>query len=164
MKELEKIFGDVGIELIVSGVTLFFAFVWTKGIYPIIENLLYDGVRINGNWSVLQINPSALGIDLAINRDVIIKLKQKANKLKGEATSTHTKADLTKNILSYTVSGEIKDRFVTLFFKNVDKNKIAHSAFLIEVVADDKMKGFRVFYGKLNQEIDSIACTLIKAN
>lgn len=157
--------GDISIELIGSGLTLIIALFWQKGIIPFFENLVYRGIRIEGNWFLKQNNITADGSNLSTNRETVLELKQKATKLTGTAASVSTNNDNSKDFIYYTVEGEVKDRFVTLYLKCRKKNRIAYSAFLLEIVSDGYcMKGYRTFYGLRRQKINATSCTLIKAS
>jgi len=156
--------GDISIELIGSGLTLIIAVLWQRGIIPFFENLIYKGIRVEGNWTISQSNVTADGSGISIERTTVIEIKQKANKLSGTATSIQTKENNTKDCIFYTVEGEVKDRFVTLFLKCRKKNRMAYSIFLLEIVSDGSiMKGYRTFYGLKREKINSIYCDLLRS-
>lgn len=156
---------DISIELIGSGLTLIIALFWQRGIIPFFENLVYRGIRIEGNWSLSQNNSTADGSNLKTSRETVLELKQKATRLTGTATSVLTNSDNSKDFIYYNVEGEVKDRFVTLYLKCRKKNRIAYSTFLLEIVSDGYcMKGYRTFYGLKRQKINATNCVLTKAN
>ena len=63
----------------------------------------------------------------------------------------------------YKVNGKIRDRFVWLELVNKNKNTIAYSYFLVEVVGDGtKMLGYRSFYALRKGEINAVECIMSK--
>ena len=159
MKEIS----DVGIELIGSGVTLIIAFLWQKGVVPFFENILYKGIRIDGKWTIDQVSLTADAINLSTCRNVVLFVKQKATKIYGTATSTYSDGSDIKDCIFYDLSGEVKDRFVTVFLKCSEKNRMAYSTLLLEIVSDGSiMYGYRNFYGLKRQKIDATSCKLRK--
>lgn len=157
---------DISIELIGSGLTLIIALFWQKGIVPFFENLVYRGIRIDGNWALSQqMDSTADGTSLGTSRETVLEITQKATKLSGTATSILTNSDSSKDFIYYTIQGEVKDRFVTLILKCRKMNRIAYSTFLLEIVSDGYiMKGYRSFYGLKRQKINATNCTLIKGH
>jgi hypothetical protein len=154
---------EIAIALISSLLAFVIAFIWQKGLIPFFENIVYKGIRIDGNWTVEQPNNTADGTTLSVSRKMSIELVQKASRLSGHATSFYDRNDGTRDTIFYSIEGEVKDRFVTLFLKCRKKNRMAYSTFLLEVVSDGHlMKGFRNFYGLKEQKINSVSCTLRK--
>lgn len=157
---------DISIELIGSGLTLIVALFWQKGIVPFFENLVYRGIRIDGNWTLQQqMKSTADGTTIGTKRDTVLEITQKATKISGTATSILKSDDSTQDFIYYTINGEVKDRFVTLILKCRKKDRIAYSTFLLEVVSDGyKMVGYRTFYGLKRQKINATSCVLNKGS
>ena len=147
---------DVVVSLIAAGIIFVLGFLWSNAILPFIHNLLYTGIRIDGTWTIDEKPKANSGQRLSVERNTVVVIEQKANKLSGTATSTD-KSNI-QPALKYKVTGEIKDRIVEVSFRSQDSSTIAHSSFLMEVKKDGKkMDGSRNFYSRLSEgrRIDS---------
>ncbi len=160
---LETIY-NLTIEITGSFIAFILAFFWYKSIIPEFEKIVYKGVKIGGEWKFIQAEKFADGTKPDVVREIIINIKQKAHRLEGNAKSIKTNEhnEIT-DVLTYDISGEISDRFVTLNFKSNDQIRVAYSNCLLEVVSmGHVMKGYRNFYGFKKEKICSVYCELIR--
>jgi len=121
---------------------------------PPLRNYFYNGKEIYGDWK-FENDDNYLA---TVEWQSIVKLKQKANIITGSAESINTNNELT----NYAINGHIDGQFISLIFKNKDKDTIHHSTFLIEIIGKTQLKGHRIYYGDMNKEIRSTGCTWTK--
>lgn len=135
--------------------THLFVYVWL----PSYRNFIYRGYRVDGSWVVSE---ASLAADDAPNSHQWVmsaSLSQRAHHIVGSATATRMVQEQAAEVNTFTVSGEITDRFVALTFHNNDVSTIAYSVFLLEVEGDGStMKGYRSFYGRRKLTVRAIEC------
>jgi hypothetical protein len=125
---------------------------------PLYLDWIYQGMRIDGNWALEHLGTAADGRGLAA-ATMSATLKQKAHSIGGIATAVLKNEDEADDVVTYKVTGEIRDRFVTLYLRATDKSRIAHSSFLLEIVGDGGcMEGCRAFYGLKQRSVRAIEC------
>lgn len=126
---------------------------------PAYRDYVYRGVRVDGDWVVRNIGTPSDGRSLTDSWQLSVRLTQKAYRLSGAATALRAAPDRegAVDILHYNVEGTVQDRFVIVQMRTLDRNRIAHSAFHLEIVGDgNMMRGHRTFYGLIMNQIRSI--------
>jgi len=132
--------------------------VFEKVVIPWYQAIIYRGVDINGEWQMER--PGS-------NQTAIFNLEQSAHKIKGIATfvTKESKSEGLDEVRTFTVDGQISERFVTLVLKHKDKQRLGISAYLLEIVGDGrKMKGYISGYNIGTSKIISSACELARKN
>ncbi|MBS4149291.1 hypothetical protein D7U70_05160 [Pseudomonas balearica] len=92
-------------------------------------------------------------------QEITFDLKQSANVIAGTA-QFHTKSrkpnSSYEDIRTFSIEGRIEDRFVSLFLKHTDRQRLGINNYLLEVVGDGRhLKGVFCFYGLNNHTITS---------
>jgi hypothetical protein len=148
----------VGIGVLAGVIVNACTWVFHRQLLPAYQDWKYEGMRIDGQWVLQHIGKAADGRNLE-STTMSASLIQKAHSIQGSATAIlDGKADA-REIVVYKVTGEIRDRFVTLYLRAADRRRIAHSSFLLEVVGDGgRMEGTRAFYGLKQQAVRAIEC------
>ena len=146
----------VGTGVLANFATYLFVNVWL----PKYRDIVYHGMRIDGDWVISQDDTPVDGTVLSTKWALSAKLDQKAYALTGHATANHVANGESIDAINYDVSGYIYDRFVVLTFRNNSRIRIAHSVFLVEVRGDGtRMTGYRTFYGLFKETIRVVECT-----
>ncbi len=146
----------VGTGVLANFATYLFRDVWL----PKYRDLVYQGIRIDGDWVMTQDDTPSDGTPLSTKWALSSKLEQKAYILSGHATANRVENGESVDAINYDISGYIYDRFVVLTFKNTSRARIAHSVFLVEVRGDGtRMTGYRTFYGLYKETIRVVECT-----
>jgi len=154
---------DLSVDILASIIIFFVGFLWKDFISTWIGDFVYRGIKIDGVWKATQSEKTARGYELTYPSIYTFDLKQKADIIYGSA-----KAEFgidKREIVCYKVSGNIKDRFVTLSLVLNEKKRISHSNFLLEVVGNgERMDGFMNFYALRSYEINAIQICCYKLN
>jgi hypothetical protein len=132
--------------------------IFEKVVIPWYQAIIYRGVEINGEWHMERSGS---------NQTAIFNLEQSAHKIKGIATfvTKESTPDDLHEIRTFTVDGQISERFVTLVLKHKDKQRLGISAYLLEIVGDGrKMQGYISGYSIASSKIISSACELVRKN
>ena len=99
-------------------------------VMPWYRSVKYTGIDVSSVWETKQDFESSLEYSL-------LNLSQRADKLNGLWTISITKNGSDENeIKTFTVEGEIEDRFALLTSKNTDKRQIGIGTMLIEAVGN----------------------------
>src|SRR5690242_16786291 len=145
-------------------ITNMFVTVWL----PYYRNLVYRGVRIDGDWNIKHAGKPADGGPLADLWRLSATLEQKAYRIEGSAVAQRfDEKDPKKTIdtIHYQVEGSIFDRFVFIFMRSKDNHRIAHSSFHLEVVRDGhQMNGYRTFYGLVKSEVRAVGSVWLRTS
>lgn len=127
--------------------------IFRKIVRPWYESLIYDGIKIEGTWHIEFTDPTH-------NRNVTFELNQKANTLTG--ISTHVLKDEKKSgdkIRTYQLSGRIRNRFIDLSGRSIDRTRVGVLTMLFEIIGDgQKMHGYITGYSTLDSELKSLYC------
>lgn len=151
-----SIVAGVGTGVLANFATYLFVNVWL----PKYRDIVYHGMRIDGDWVIAQNDTPEDGAVLSTKWALSIRLEQRAYTLSGNATANHVANGESIDAINYDVSGYIYDRFVVLTFRSNSRNRIAHSVFLVEVRGDGThMTGYRTFYGLFKETIRVVECT-----
>ena len=146
----------VGTGVIANMVTSLFLNVWL----PAYRNYVYQGLRVGGDWTIIQHDTPVDGEPLSTIWVLSATLRQKSYVVSGVATATRVEGNRSADVINYEINGYIYDRLVGLTFKSSDRSKIAYSAFLLEAKGDGtQMVGYRSFYGLRKGAIRSVECT-----
>ncbi|MEY2509698.1 MAG: hypothetical protein QOE26_461 [Verrucomicrobiota bacterium] len=139
---------------VVNGCTWLFR----EHLLPAYSDWKYQGMRIDGNWALEHLGTAADGRGLAA-ASMSATFNQKAHSIRGIATAILEGGGDSANVVTYKVTGEIRDRFVTLYLRATDRGRIAHSSFLLEIVGNGGcMEGCRTFYGLKQRSMRAIEC------
>lgn len=145
--------------IITSMVLFLLARFFHDSIVPWIRSVRYKGIDISGTWHCLP---------KEMNQEFQLEITQKAQKLSGVATFITKQSESSlnpkyktgyqfENIRSFSISGEISDRFILLNLKNVDRKRLGITAFVLEVCGDGrKLQGAFSYY---RPALDSISCS-----
>lgn len=154
------LFFSILIGVFGNAATYLIAFFLTKTVFPKYTDHVYKGMRVNGNWVIIQDIAPTDGEPLSSKWLLSATLEQKANELSGSAQATRNHTGESTDVLSYKLTGYIYDRLVNISIRTTDQAKIAYSNFLLEVSGDgSEMIGYRSFYGLKKGKIRSIQCT-----
>ena len=137
-------------------ISSFFINVWL----PAYRNYVYQGIRVDGDWIHSHVSIPIDNQDFSDVWSLTITLKQKAYNIEGAATSReYSKSGNIIDLINYDIEGSIYDRFLFIYMRPKNKDRIAHSSFHLEVVGDgNKMIGYRSFYGLEMNSIRAIKC------
>ncbi len=109
---------------------------------PWLKKLLYHGIDLSGRWYCS---------DYRMAQEVTIDLSQSANKITGTATfisKNRPSSHQFEDIRSFSVSGNVKDRFINLTLNNIDSKRLGITNYLLEAVGDGRcLEGVLSFYG-----------------
>lgn len=145
----------VGTGVLANFATYLFVNVWL----PKYRDIVYQGIRIDGDWVIVQNDTPVDGIVLSSKWALSARLEQRAYILSGHATANRVENGESIDAINYNVAGYIYDRFVVLTFRNNSQTRIAHSVFLVEVRGDGRrMIGYRTFYGLYKETIRVVEC------
>lgn len=150
-------FPEIVTGLIVAAATLCISYVFNKIIVPWWRSLIYNGYRVDGNWRVSYTEP-------ILRRKIIFRLVQKGSHICG--VSTHTLKDEALEgdyIKQYRLKGEIKDGYLYLVGKHVDKTRLGLAVVMLRVISDGKkMKGWIAAYNSGTSQVEGFQCTTEK--
>ena len=136
------------------------AFTWffVQHLVPLYQDWTYQGIRIDGNWTIEHEGDPADGKGLSAGT-LSATLKQRAHAVAGKATAVNRIGDDKTDVIDYIVEGQTRDRYVTLYFRTTNRHRIAHSSFLLEIVgAGGCMEGYRAFYGIEQRAVRAVEC------
>jgi hypothetical protein len=121
MNVSESIIIGIVSGLITSSLIYLLIQVFNKIVRPWYQDIIYSGVRIDGQWYTQK-----TFLNGEIIQDELLELKQHAYKIIGTYTVTKRYKDSESiEIKTFTVEGKkIRDRFVRLNSHNIDKRKI----------------------------------------
>lgn len=125
-------------------------------IKPWLSSVAYQGVCIEGEWTIDQIPTvwtDSGSCDISIDKlpTTTVQIVQQGPYLTGQAISTSKGQQRT-----YEVRGEIRDRIVRLQWNIADAKATSHSIFLLEVESDGRsMRGARAFFNSKDYRIQS---------
>lgn len=114
---------------------------------PWFRQITYTGIDVSGPW-YWQTKGSRAKLEL----------KQFANKISGVYTyvPSDNYEDGAVDIKIYTVTGEIRDRFVQLTMNSADPKRLGVLSYVLEAVGDgNELKGCCTFYATSHNEICS---------
>jgi hypothetical protein len=122
-----------------------------KVLLPWYRELIYRGIDISGQWQTKTMHPSG-NIE-----DSVMHVTQKAEKLSCVVTIAKKLASSDDvQIKTYQFTGELRERFVALVGRNIDRRSLGTNVTLLEIVGDGKtMKGCDVWYSTTNKTIQS---------
>lgn len=125
---------------------------------PEVRRRVYRGINLSGKWMIKHNSNPVDGRIIEISSTTSLELTQKGHNLSGVAATKYNDNSADR---IYEITGHIRDRFVLMYFTIQDKESIGYQSYLLEVVATGKvMKGYRAFYGPLEESIRSIACEI----
>ena len=150
MNSFNNVFTAVFSGIVTTIILYVCALIIQKVINPWITRLRYSGVDLSGKWYCA---------DCSMAQEITFDLKQSANKITGNA-QFHTKSrklnSSYEDIRTFSIEGRIQDRFVSLFLKHTDRQRLGINNYLLEVVGDGRhLKGVFCFYGLKNHTIMS---------
>lgn len=131
-----------------------------KLIIPWYQALIYKGIDISGEWY------ADMEFENGNIQNLKINITQKAYKITALVTISKKIANSDKHeIKTYKHNGEIRERFVTLVGRNIDKQSIGVNSILMEVIGNGKeMKGHTLRYSVTNKEITSGESSWMRKN
>lgn len=131
MNNSEAILLGIISGLITSAILFLLLQVFNKIVLPWFQDIIYSGVRIEGQWYTQKIFKETGTI-----QDELMEIKQHAYKLSGIYTVTKRIPD-TENVelKTFVLEGKIKDGFVHLVSHNTDKTKIGITCSLYKVAS-----------------------------
>ncbi|MCQ4281184.1 hypothetical protein NA643_19070 [Pseudomonas stutzeri] len=150
MNSFDNVFTGVFSGIVTTIILYFCALFTQKVVGPWITKLRYSGVDLSGKWYCA---------DCTMAQEITFDLTQSANVIHGKA-QFHTKSRKPnasyEDIRSFSIEGRIEDRFVSLFLKHEDRQRLGINNYLLEVVGDGRhLKGVFCFYGLKNHTIMS---------
>ena len=153
----ESIFVGVLSGVITSVLLYILLSVTQKIILPWYQSLIYKGISIEGEWCCLKISPT---------QDAYYTINQKASNLGGTATIVdHDAQTQFDTIRTFTLKGDISDRFVKFSMKHTDHNRLGSSVYLLQVGGDGtELKGEECWYAIDSSQIKSKSTTLTRKN
>lgn len=103
--------------------------IFNKILRPWYQDMIYSGVRIDGQWYTQKIFRDGDTI-----QDELLELKQHAYSISGTYTITKRyKGSESIDIKTFKVDGKIRDRFVQICSHNIDKRKFGMNCSLYEI-------------------------------
>ena len=142
---------------VVSGVvasTLVFLFtvIWKKHLVPWYEQRVYNGVSIQGAWTLVDSAPQEASTHEWTQLETL-EITQAAQHLQGTLTLA-PKPGIESAVIALGVAGEISDRFVSLLMKSPSRSRIAYGVMLGQVVGEgNRIEGQAAFYDVTHNEI-----------
>ena len=144
--------GVITSVVVFSGVRFF-----EKVLVAWFRQITYRGIEVAGSWFWRSHGAQAK-----------LEIKQFANKISGIYTYVPPDDDDENGateIKIYTVSGEIKDRFVQLTMNSADPKRLGVLSYVLEVVGDgNELRGCCIFYATNNHEISSESESLFRSD
>ncbi len=133
--------------IITSAVVFICILFFQKILLPWFWQITYTGIEVSGAWYWQSHGSRAK-----------LEVKQYANKILGVYTYVPSDdyEDGAADIKIYTVTGEIRDRFVQLTMNSADPKRLGVLSYVLEVVGDgNELKGCCTFYATNQNEICS---------
>jgi hypothetical protein len=126
-------------------------FLYQKLVRPKLEELLYHGVSIAGEWQLANDDGGAL----SWSQFETISIEQSAHRISGVVTLTARDSE-DAEVRVLTLEGEIRDRFVFGRMRSSVAHQVAHVVFLAEVTAGGgKLTGQAAIYNTIDGAIDA---------
>jgi hypothetical protein len=131
MNTSESIILGIVSGLITSVLVYLIVLVFNKIVQPWFQDIIYSGVRIDGQWYTQKTFRNGDTI-----QDELLELNQHAHKISGTRTLTKRyKANDSIEIKTFKIEGKIRDRYVLLSFDNIDKRKFGIESSLYEITS-----------------------------
>lgn len=143
--------------LLASGLTLIINSYWQKIGEPWSENMVYKGVKVEGNWecTVRYLDDKLPG--KSSNYDV--SLNQISHTVKGEMVNRDERH------ISYTLVGELRDMILTLTYSMTDLTTIDRGCFTFLLVKNGQaLEGYGAFYYAPDHYITKAEVILTRVN
>src|SRR5271157_1042206 len=124
-------------SLIATGILLCFAQLWRKAVLPWFKNLIYHGVRLDGEWKVVRV-AGAVAADIAATGMQVqfeMTLQQSADRV----TGTVLLAGMGRREF-YRVEGEIRDAFFSAIMRPQSPRVIDSGSMLFRIYDDDGLR------------------------
>src|SRR6266540_3214674 len=126
------IFGVVS-GILTSFVLLLVSVFFRNVAIPWYRQMVYNGIDINGEWYSKRTNPSGNTEEIAMN------IKQHADKVSCIANIAKKRLGSEQTEMkTIEFSGVLRDRFLSISGRNVDKQTLGVHAELLEIVGDGK--------------------------
>lgn len=146
---------------ILSTATIYFAAViFNASVLPWLRGLIYKGVNVTGTWYCH---------DRTMTQEITLNLVQNAHAITGSAsfigdTGEHLRRHPEYETLrTFSVTGEIQDRFIYLTLRNSDAQRLGVNTYLLEVKGDGRrLDGVFTFYSVSHSHISHSYQTLYK--
>lgn len=127
--------------------------VFRKIVLPWYSTVMYRGYDVAGTWRVVEMEP-------AQRREITFTLAQKAGVVTG--ISTHVLRGECRDderTRTYALTGELRDRFLSLMARHVDRRRIGVATIMIEITGDgQQMEGYIAAYSSTASRIVGCWC------
>lgn len=123
----------------------------TRHVIPMIRGAIGDELNLEGQWNSQLVTPAGNPHDLTL------ELKQRWRRLEGRMTVVkHIPTTGATEIKTYGMHGDLRDRFVLLQGRNMDKRAVGVDTELLEVISDGRMmRGVTAWYSISGKTITS---------
>jgi hypothetical protein len=130
--------------LLTSAIIFLAAYVWRDRFLPWIEDKTYQGIRVDGNWSLVDKYDDD-GKALFSQRETL-ELEQKAARLSGRLILV-PKEGVKLKTRTLKANGVVRDRFVIISCVPATRRNLGYQAFLGEISGDGaELRGQACFY------------------
>jgi len=129
-----------------------------RRLIPKIRAYLSDELDLAGKWHCRFVTPAGNV------HEVTLDLNQRWRTLEGRMTVVkHIRTAGTTEIKTFVVRGDVRDRFVLLHGRNIEKQAVGVDTELLEVVGDGRaMRGITSWYSVTNNMIQSCECEWVR--
>jgi hypothetical protein len=154
--------GGIIAGVLTSVIIFIFACIWRDHILPWIEDKTYQGIRVDGSWSIVD-KKDKDGESL-YSQNETLQLEQKASRLTGRLTLVPKEAQTVKT-RTLKVEGVVRDRFVIITCMPATRRNLGYQAFLGEVSGDGtQIRGQAGYYHIDDATVQSIEAIYTKSD
>ncbi len=130
--------------------------VWRYHFIPWIEDRIYQGIRVDGSWSIMDCDDEGESL---YSQQETLELEQRASRLSGRLILVPKEREKMK-ARTLKVEGIIRDRFVIIKCIPATRRDLGYQAFLGEVSGDGtRLRGQASYYHIQDADVQSIAAT-----
>jgi len=130
--------------LLTSVIVFSFAYIWRDRLLPWIEDKTYQGIRVDGTWSLADKNDDD-GESLYSQHETL-EVEQKASRVSGRLILV-PKEGQTLKTRTLKVEGIVRDRFVIITCLPATSRNLGYQAFLGEISGDGtQLRGQATYY------------------
>ena len=139
--------------LFTSIILFMVAYIWRDRIIPWVEDRTYQGIRVDGNWSILDSDNEEES--LYAQRETL-ELEQRASRLSGRLILV-PKEQANMRVRTLKVEGVIRDRFVIITCIPATRRNLGYQAFLGEVSGNGtQLRGQASYYHTEDANVQSV--------
>ena len=148
--------------LLSSVIIFIIAYVWRDRFLPWIEDKTYQGIRVDGNWSIVDKNDEKG--DSLYSQEETLELEQKASRLFGRLILV-PKDGQTLKTRTLKVEGVVRDRFIIINCVPATRRNLGYQAFLGEISGDGtQIRGQATYYHIEEATVQSIEAVYTRSD